>query len=461
MDAMKLSEVAKAIGAQPPETDIDVLDVCIDSRSITPGCLFVAIRGENFDGHSFVRTALETGAAAAVCSTKIPDAPGPVLAVRDTRAALAALAAYNRERYRIPVVGLTGSVGKTTSKDMVAAVLRRRYKTTATEGNLNNEIGLPRMCLRIDGATEAAVLEMGMSDFGEISRLTRIARPTIGLITNIGVSHIERLGSREGILKAKMEILEGMAADAPLVLNGDDDMLRSALPGLENRQVILYGVENSDVDCLAHDIEQLEDGLRFSLTYKGETRRISLPTIGMHNVYNACAAFVCGTLAGVSPDEAVKGLAEYIPDGRRQRIVRRDGITIIEDCYNASPDSIRASLKVLSSLDCPGRRIAVLGDMLELGDYARRAHHDCGVCAAENGVDVLLAYGSNAMYYLEGAVERVEGRLYDDKQALADDLAAMLREGDAVLFKASRGMRFEEIISALYKRLDGNCQAKD
>ena len=453
MDKMTLFEIAAAVGAPVPQVNPNVTSVCIDSRAIEPGCLFVAIKGENFDGHNFVRAALESGAAATLCSDDIPGVSGPVLLVEDTVRGLGALAAYNRSRYDIPLVGLTGSVGKTTSKDMVAAVLSQKYKTLATEGNLNNEIGLPRMCLRLDGTHEAAVIEMGMSDFGEISRLTAIARPNIGLITNIGVSHIKRLGSREGILKAKLEILEGMAPDAPIVLNGDDDMLMSALDSL-NRPVVLYGINNPAADCVASDIQQLEGELRFTLTYKDVKRDIVLPTVGIHNVYNACAAFVCGMLAGVTPDEAVRGLAEYVPDGRRQKFTRKSGMVFIEDCYNASPDSIRASLRVLADTECTGKRIAVLGDMLELGDYARTAHHDCGRMVAEMGIDCLLAYGPNAMYYVEGAGETVSSRLYDDKTDLTEDLFRMLAEGDVVLFKASRGMKLEDVFNGLYSKLD-------
>ena len=453
MDKMTLFQVAEAVGAAKPAADAEITSVCIDSRAIQPGCLFVAIKGENFDGHTFVRSALENGAAAALCSDEIPDAPGPVVLVEDTVRAMGALAACNRARYSIPLIGLTGSVGKTTSKDMVASVMNQHYRTLATEGNLNNEIGLPRMCLRLDSTYEAAVIEMGMSDFGEISRLTAIARPTIGLITNIGVSHIENLGSREGILKAKLEILEGMAPDAPVVLNADNDMLMSAVDKLE-RPVVLYGIDNPAAHCRAENIRQLDSELRFTLTYKEVKRDIILPTVGMHNVYNACAAFVCGILAGVTPDEAVAGLAAYVPDGRRQKFTRKGGMVFIEDCYNASPDSIRASLSVLASADCTGRRIAVLGDMLELGDYSQTAHTDCGRLVAENGIDCLLAYGEAARWYVEGAGEQVESCLYTDKAQLADALYNMLRPGDAVLFKASRGMKLEDVFNELYSRMD-------
>lgn len=453
MEKITLAEAAAAMGGaiigDKKAGSVTVSEICIDSRSIEPGCLFFALIGENFDGHVFVRTALSTGAAAAVCSSYIEGVSAPIIMVGDTRTALMRLATWWKKRFDIPTVGLTGSVGKTSTKDMVAAVLRTKYVTLATEGNLNNEIGLPRMCLRLTKEHGAAVFEMGMSHFGEISRLTRTAQPTVGLITNIGVSHIENLGSREGILKAKMEILEGMGPDAPLILNGDDDMLITVAnqPG---RKVLLYGVNNPKCDCRATDVASDENGMRFTICWNGGEYRIELPVVGIHNVYNACAAFLCGVTVGVTPEQAVEGLKSYIPDSRRQKIVRKKDITFIEDCYNASPDSISASLAVLSSMPCEGRRIAVLGDMLELGDYARKAHHNCGVAVKENGVNVLLAYGTNAIYYMEGAGETVVSRLYDSKDELAEDLAGLLRAGDCVLFKASRGMKLEEVIAKVY-----------
>lgn len=446
---MLLSEAAAAMNSTAP-FEAEITDVTIDSRSITEGCLFFAIKGDNFDGHSFAAAALADGAAAVVCSTETEGTQGRCVMVEDTRRAFLALAAYNRSRYSIPVVGLTGSVGKTTTKDMVAAVLGSKYKTLKTQGNLNNDIGLPRMCMRLDGSYEAAVLEMGMNDFGEISRLTKTARPTIGLITNIGVSHIERLGSRDGILKAKLEILEGMESNAPLLLNGDDDKLRGAMAEIKN-PVLTYGIDSDDCDCRASDIEQSENGLSFTLTYGGKIYKAVLPVIGRHNVYNACAAFLCGMLTDVSPEQALDGLRSYAPDAHRQRIISHGGVTFIEDCYNASPDSISASLSVLRSLPCTGRRIAVLGDMLELGEHARQAHFDCGVKAAQCGVNVLFGYGPCACFYIEGAGNAVESCHFFDKDALAQRLADMLTAGDVVLFKASRGMKLEEVYTRVYE----------
>lgn len=457
MDILTIHEICEATGGTCSAQG-EVSSVCIDSRQLEAGCLFIAIRGENFDGHSFVKAALANGAACAMCDTPVEGADGPIIMVEDTRRAFLDLAKYYRERFRIPVIGLTGSVGKTTTKEMIAAVLRRKLNVLATEGNLNNDIGLPRMCMRLDRTMQAAVLEMGMSHFGEISLLSKTASPTIGVITNIGVSHIENLGSQEGILKAKMEILEGMSLHAPLVLNGDDEHLLKAAKewGIVN-PVTLYAIDNPEAECRATDIEQTESGMKFTLTYKGESCAVEIPAIGIHNVYNALAAFVCGRLCSLSTQECVEGLRDYIPAGMRQRIVQFGGFTVIEDCYNASPDSIRAALSVLRNMPGSGKRIAVLGEMMELGDYARKAHHDCGAMAAQSEVDYFFALGTgNAMYYIEGASELLlkgKAKLFDSKEELVEQLAATLETGDVVLFKASRAVKLEEVIEQLYAKL--------
>ncbi len=456
MDSMKLTEVASALGAEPSDyPDREITNVTLDSREVNEGSLFIAVKGDRFDAHDFVRDVLAKGAAAAVCERTIDGAePGRVIYVKDTRLALLALAKYYRVKFDIPVVGLTGSVGKTTTKEMVAAVLSQKFKTLATQGNFNNEIGLPKMCFKLDSSYEAAVFEMGMSGFGEISRLTDTARPTVGIITNIGVSHIEMLGSREGILKAKMEILEGMSPSAPLIINGDNDLLPQGVKGIPN-PVVVCGISCKEADCRAENIRQSQESMCFTINFRGSRYPVELPAVGMHNVYNACIAFACGMLLGVTPEQAVKGLSEYVPTGMRQKIVRRGGITVIEDCYNASPDSIKASLRVLRDLDC-SRRIAVLGDMKELGSYSRTAHLQCGAAAAENGIDVLLAYGPESQGYVDGADGKIPTVLhFDDKQELALKLCSMLQEGDAVLFKASRAMKLEEAIESVYEVFAG------
>ena len=456
MDSMQLTEIVSALGGDPSGyPDAEITNVTLDSREVNETSLFIAVKGDRFDAHDFVPDVLAKGAAAAICERKIEGAQQKrIISVPDTRLALLRLAKYYRSKFDIPVVGLTGSVGKTTTKEMVAAVLSQKYKTLATQGNFNNEIGLPKMCFKLDSSYEAAVLEMGMSGFGEISRLTDTARPTVGIITNIGVSHIEMLGSREGILKAKMEILEGMSPSAPLIINGDNDLLPKGVEGIPN-PVVVCGISCKDADCRAENIRQSQDSMSFVINYRGSRYPVELPAVGMHNVYNACIAFACGMLLDVTPEQAVKGLSGYVPAGMRQKIVRRGGITVIEDCYNASPDSIKASLRVLRDLNCT-RRIAVLGDMKELGSYSATAHSECGREAAETGVDVLLAYGPEAKGYIEGANGAIPTALhFDDKRELVLKLCSMLREGDAVLFKASRAMKLEEVIESVYDVIAG------
>lgn len=452
---MTVSETAAAVnGSFTAEGEYSC--VSIDSRDIPAECMYIAIKGERFDGHDFIPSAIEHGAACIMSDRDIPDAPVPVIKVEDTRRGLIALAAYYRAKFDIPVVGVTGSVGKTTTKEMVAAVLRRKYSVLATEGNLNNDIGLPRMCLRLDESITAAVLEMGMSGFGEISLLTNVAKPSIGIITNIGVSHIEKLGSREGILKAKLEILEGMEKTAPLILNADDDMLMSVKDSIEN-PVITCAIENMKADCRAMNIVQTDEGMEFTLIYGEETLHVSIPAVGKHNVYNALVAFVCGKKLGLTSEQAVAGLKDYVPSGMRQKIVLKNEMTFIEDCYNASPDSIKAALGVLTTIKCTGWRIAVLGEMMELGSYGAEGHRICGECARKLGVDLLYVVGGeNAQWYMKGAGEMVENgraKFFETKEELAKALIDSLKPGDAVLFKASRSVKLEQVIEMVENAL--------
>ncbi len=448
---VSLKDAARAMGVQTSAA-VQCSSVSTDSRIVGEGALFFALHGDRFDGHAYVDAAFQKGAAAAVVDRPMPEAKGPVIEVADTRLALLQLAGWYRARFKIPVVGLTGSVGKTTTKEMIACVLSEEFKTLKTEGNLNNEIGLPRMLFRLNADYECAVLEMGMNHFGEISRLSKAARPTLGIITNIGVSHIEMLGSQEGILKAKREILDGMDADAPLLLNGDDKLLYEAA-GQETHQVYLYGIDNPECACRARDIRTEGAGTSFVIEYKGSAYATELPTVGRHNIYNALCAFLTGVLLGIPPEKAAGSLRRYEPAGMRQRIVPFQGLTVIEDCYNASPDSVRAALSVLSALPVTGKRIAVLGDMLELGSYAPQAHTACGDAAAEAGVDLLLGYGTDARYCVEAAARKgVEALCFDDKGALSQALITRLSPGDAVLFKGSRAMKLEEVLNTLYEQ---------
>ena len=427
-------------------------NVCTDSRKIIPGCLFIAISGEKFDGHSFVDKAIEDGAAAVLVERDCGLGDKQII-VENTRLALLDLAGYYRSLFNIPVIGITGSVGKTTTKEMTWTVMSAKYNTLKNEGNLNNEIGVPITLFRLDKCHEAAVIEMGMSGFGEISRMTRAVKPDLAIISNIGVSHIENLGSREGILKAKMEILEGMAPDAPVVINGDDDMLSKADFGAH--KVTYYGLTDTDCAYRAQDITSTDDETAFACSFNGGSVRVCLPIAGRHNIYNSLAATAAGKFFGIDEATSLEALKNYKTTGFRQNVVKKQGITFIEDCYNASPDSQAAAMSVLGSMNA-ARKIAVVGDMLELGDYSETAHKLVGEYAARNNIDILYTYGERAKLSGERAKELgvKDVRSFTDKPQLSADLSSLLKEGDAVLFKASRGMKLEEIMYSVYDAIE-------
>lgn len=450
MKAFTLQEAAAALGLPQMQAQATLADVCTDTRKIQPGSLFVCLRGERFDGHSFASQAAQLGAAALLVDHPV-DADVPQLVVTDTGKALLQLAGWYRRRFRLPVVGLTGSVGKTTTKEFIALVLGAKYNTLKTQGNLNNEIGVPQMLFRLEDSHTAAVIEMGMNHFGEISRLTRAVAPTVGLITNIGVSHIENLGSRAGILQAKLEILEGMAPDAPLIVNMDNDMLRTVKLG--DRPLLTFAIDDQSADFTATDIAEQGSTTTFTVHHSTFTQPVTIPTVGIHNVYNALAAMAVGYVTGVNPAAAAAALANYVPAGMRQNLVQVGGVQVIEDCYNASPDSMRAALQTLGKLPVH-RRYAVLGAMLELGGYAKETHTQVGKMAAENGIDGVLAYGADAAYIVEAAKQAglENARLFDTKEALAQSLAQQVQPGDGVLFKGSRGMNLEDVMHTVYER---------
>lgn len=450
MKAFTLQEAAAALGLPQMQAQATLADVCTDTRKIQPGSLFVCLRGERFDGHSFASQAAQLGAAALLVDHPV-DADVPQLVVTDTGKALLQLAGWYRRRFQLPVVGLTGSVGKTTTKEFIALVLGAKYNTLKTQGNLNNEIGVPQMLFRLEDSHTAAVIEMGMNHFGEISRLTRAVAPTVGLITNIGVSHIENLGSRAGILQAKLELLEGMAPDAPLIVNMDNDMLRTVKLG--DRPLLTFAIDDQSADFTATDIAEQGSTTTFTVHHSTFTQPVTIPTVGIHNVYNALAAMAVGYVTGVDPVAAAAALANYVPAGMRQNLVQVGGVQVIEDCYNASPDSMRAALQTLGKLPVH-RRYAVLGAMLELGDYAKEAHTQVGKMAAENGIDGVLAYGADAAYIVEAAKQAglENARLFDTKEALAQSLAQQVQPGDGVLFKGSRGMHLEDVMHTVYER---------
>ena len=438
------SEIAEVTGGRLIGADVTVTGVSTDTRTIEKGMLFVAVRGESFDGNDFIDAAAEKGASAVISDRE--EGAGShsvtVILVRDSRAAQLALARHHRMKFPLKLVGVTGSVGKTSTKDMVFAVLSAQFNTLKTEGNFNNDIGLPRTLFRLNESYGAAVIEMGMSDLGEISVLSGAAVPDICIITNIGWCHIENLKTRENILRAKLEILDGASESAPLILNGDDEFLKNVdIPG---RRIVKYG-RREGCDVRAENIVQNADGQEFALLYRGKSYGAKLPVVGEHHVMNALAAFAAGIEAGMSPEEIVPAFMRYEASGMRQRVEKRGDITVILDCYNASPTSMESSLSVLGGMSVPGRKCAVLGDMLELGEMSAQLHAGVADYIMKNA-DCAFLYGAE-MAHCRERLERAgfEAHHSTDKAALTAELLEWLRPGDAVLFKGSRGMRMEEI----------------
>lgn len=451
MEPIKLGELLKGI-AVTKYPDTVVSEVTTDSRKAKPGSLFVAIVGDNMDGNDFAAQALQNGAAAAVVNRRC-SADGEQIVVKDSKDALIEMAGNYRARFSPKVVGVTGSVGKTTTKEMTAAIFQKFGNTLKNEGNQNNEIGLPSTLFRMNKKTELAVLEMGMNSLGDISKLTRAVHPRVAAITGIGVCHLELLGSRENILKAKLEIVEGLSDDGILVLNGDDELLMGARDDIAV-ETVTVAIHNTDCDIVAKDIMTRPRSTEFTIADRSNgSFPAMIPCAGNHNVMDALEAYALATRSGCDPAASAAALSDYEPTGMRQRFVDFQGVTVIEDCYNASPDSMRASLATLAELPVEGLKVAVLGDMLELGSISREAHRSIGVEAAKMGIDILLCYGDNMKLCAEGAAAAgiASAKHFDDKKELAHYLTKTLHAGDAVMFKASRAMALEEVIEMVYQ----------
>ncbi len=439
-------EIAKITSGELVGENVSVSSVSTDTRTIENGALFVAVKGERFDGNDYIEQAAESGAAAAISDR----AKGSVKAgitvvyVEDSRAAGLALARSYRDRFDLKLCGVTGSVGKTSTKDMIYAVLSADFNTLKTEGNFNNDIGLPRTLFGLLDYHKAAVIEMGMSDLGEISVLSKAAHPDCCVITNIGFCHIENLKSQENILKAKLEILDGASEEAPLILCGGDEYLDSVTSErVGGRRIIRYGFSDA-YDVYADDIEHLENGEKFTLHYAGKEYKASVPVAGEHHVLNALAAFCVGTSFGMSPEQIVPAFMNYTASGMRQRIEKRGEVTVILDCYNASPTSMKSSLSVLGNIKCEGRKIAVLGDMLELGTESERLH--AGLAELSDNADAFFLCGEE-MKALQKTLKAKNVPVFHstDKAEITRLLLDYIKNGDAILFKGSRGMRMEEI----------------
>ncbi len=438
-------------------------DLVVDSRRVAPGCVFVALQGENVDGHDFGATAIERGARVVVVTLEgqaieplleaAREHDAAVVRVPDAIGALQSLAAYHRSRLHCEVIGVTGSTGKTTTKDFLDAVLSTTLRVVSTEGNRNNEIGVPLTLLRAGADTDVLVVEMGMRGEGQIAELCRVARPTLALVTNVGTSHIELLGSQEAVANAKGELVRAIDERGAVFLNGDDEFSR-VIAGTSVAPVTFYGLSESCAVC-ARDIEIDHESRPSFVLVAGDTSvGVSLPVPGRHNVYNALAAAAVGLHLGVSADSVATGLSSATVSAMRMQVfTSASGVTVVNDAYNANPVSMRAAVETLSGMQCPGRRIAVLGDMAELGSLTDLAHFRIGEEVARLPIDLLVTVGPRARRIGEGAaaegMDRNRITACDEAEAAADAVASLLAEGDVVLVKASRVMGLERVVEGI------------
>ena len=458
MEQITLKDLLDATGGRlaGPFDDLSqpITGALSDNRKIQGGEVFFAYIGEKLDAHRFVPASLEAGACGVVVS-KVPEELREdrfYVVVKDTMLAAGDLARWYRARFRIPVIAVTGSVGKTTTKEMTAAVMAAHFNTLKTEGNLNNNIGLPRTLLRLDHSIEAAVVEMGMNHFGEISYLTGIGRPTTVIITNIGEAHIGILGSRENIFKAKCEIFEGLQEGGAAILNGDDDFLprlRKHPEEIPGRPQLIYVGESADCDYRAVNIrDTFEDRLEFTAVTPQGTYEVTVPSPGRHMIYAALSAMAAGFLHGVPAQEILTGITQYQSARMRMEIRQLPGnIKLINDTYNANPQSMRSALNSLSHLEAD-TRTAVLGDMFELGDLEEQLHREVGRHAASLHLDALVAVGNAAVSYLADEAEKAGMTNVfrcKDKEEAKSVLQKLVQPGAAFLCKASRGMALEEL----------------
>ena len=434
--------------------DIEISSVFTDSRKVRNDCLFSCIKGEHFDGHDFAAFAVENGAIAAVSEKELPNFPGAYLLVDSTFEATKEIAEYYRMNLETTFIGVTGSVGKTSTKEFIAAVLSKRYRVHKTQGNLNNEWGVPFTIFDIKEGIEVAVIEMGINHFGEMDRLAKMVRPDIVVMTNIGQSHLEHFGDRDGILRAKAEIFRYLAPDGVVILNGDDDKLSriSLVKGIEPQffglgkdcdvcaeKIVAKGLEGSEFDIVMRS-----GGARMAL-------RVDMPVPGRKMIYNALAAYLVGTNLGVSPlmmKEAIENMTSMVG---RNNIVRTEKYTILDDCYNASPSSMESSIDILKMAE--GRKVAILGDMLELGEETDKYHYQVGRYAAEAGCDQIICIGPLSEKIFMGAKMNTDNKVdyFHSPDACIRELPSLLKPGDTILVKASHSMNFETIVEYLKK----------
>lgn len=437
-----IEEIAEAIGSPMPDSDVEVSDYSIDTRTIVAGSLFFAMRGPNHDGHDYVAEAFSKGAAAAVVE-RATTAPGPQLVVDDALEAMQRLARCARNRWAGSVVGVTGSAGKTTTKDVIAAVLGAELAVGKTEGNLNNHFGLPLSVLRLPETARVAVLEYGMNHAGEIRRLAGIAAPDVAVVTNVGYAHIENFESIEGIALAKRELVEGLVPGGVAVLNADDPRV-AAFAAVHPGRTVTFGL-SSGAGVRAEDVDYSLDGVRFRV---GEVSFES-GMVGRHGVLNILAGIAVAGIFGIAPERLQDSVRSLRAGRMRGERSVHNGVTIWNDCYNSNPEAVRAMLDLLAMTQAK-RRIAVLGEMLELGRWAEPLHRDIGRYVAECGISVLVGIRGSARHMVEAAMKAGlaadAAYFFDDPAEAGGFLRHYAREGDAILFKGSRGTRVERAL---------------
>ena len=464
LEQMTLENIAKACGGTYVGDDAlrgsKITGAVIDSRQVEPGYLYIPIRGERVDGHRFISDVFAKGALAVLSEETLENPAGPYIRVASSEQALKDIAEFYRSTLGIKIVGITGSVGKTSTKEMISAVLSQKYNVLKTEGNFNNEIGLPLTILRIRREHEVAVVEMGISEFGEMHRIAKVAKPDICVMTNIGQCHLENLIDRDGVLRAKSEIFDFLKPDGHIVLNGNDDKLIT-VQEVKGVKPVFYYVEDSTAQKADLQYEVTADaienkglrGLDANLHFPEEVCQIHEPIPGVHNVYNACAAACVGRIMGLTNEEICEGIAHAKTIAGRTNLITLGDVLVIDDCYNANPVSMKASLDVLAQAE--GRRIAVLGDMGELGENEREMHYDVGKYAANTGVDILFCCGTLSEELAKGAQRgHTKVMYFAEREKLTQTLLNFVEAGDTVLVKASHFMEFPKIVKALEEVLN-------
>ena len=440
----------------------EVSAITTDSRNIEKDGMFIAIKGERSDGHNYISQCFDNGALCCISENVLENETRPYIKVDSSLQALKDSAELYRSNLDVKVVGITGSVGKTSTKETIAAVLSQKYKVLKTQGNFNNEIGLPLTVFRLTQDDEIAVLEMGISDFGEMTRLTKIAKPDICVITNIGLCHLENLKTRDGILQAKTEIFKSMNKNGTVVLNGDDDKLIT-INEVYGKEPVFFGVNYKDgvyadniknlglegTSCTLHGVKASDNVSEFD---------IKIPIAGHHMLYNACAAAAVGAVLGLTSWQIRQGIESMETLAGRNHIIKENGLLIIDDCYNANPVSMKASIDVIDT--AIGRKVCILGDMFELGKNEKQLHFDVGEYLGTKSIDVLLTAGGLAKQLAEGTIDYIDNHYkahecevhaYDTRDELISDLANVIKKGDNILVKASHGMEFPKVIEALKK----------